>query len=495
MPDTTINYDALAQAVMRQFLAGSGGGAPVRAKAVSGTPTNIYGHGPGGLFSNPALERPVFSAMLLPNTGLAAALPVKRTQYTDPLYGILTGVTATSGSEADGVCDDPPTVGTAKLCMHTAVLGRLSRQTRVFDIDRAGKLTDRGEHTDFQIYGSPRDAGEQNPFVPTIPNGGGMAQVANNEVAKALFEFGVAWSRDFARLTFTGNPSNNTAGGGYKEFKGLDLLINTGYVDAITNAPCAAADSVVRDFGSRQIQANGALLVQTLTYMYRNAQYLAARANLQPVRFAFVMSWAAFYEIVNIWPVSYDTFRAAALIPTNATLFVNSESAVRTRDQMMGDMDNRTGQYLLIDGQRVPVILDDAITETQSVGGVFTSDIYLVPLTVLGGTEVLFWEYFDYNSPGGAMEMARAMAPEGSFQTSDNGRFLWHKKPPTNFCIQMLAKMEPRLMLLTPYLAARLENVSYVPLIPVRSSFPSDASTYVNGGQTNYNGYGPSYWD
>src|SRR3954466_1719335 len=105
------------------------------------------------------------------------------------------------------------------------------------------------------------------------------------------------------------------------------------------------------------------------------------------------------------------------------------------RDQMRGDIFNRTGQYLLIDGQQVPVILDDAITETEVGSGVFSSSIYFVPMTVLGNTPVTYLEYLNYDSAGGAMEAARTFAPDGTFYTSDSGRFLWIKKPPTNFCV------------------------------------------------------------
>ena len=122
-----------------------------RSKAVSSTPTSYYGHGPGGLFSSMALERPVFSAMALPRNGLQARLPVRRNNTMNPLYGIYTGVTATTGNEPDGVCDDPPIAGTSKLCEHSFVFSRRSRQTPVIDITRLGQVTNRGEHFDLQL--------------------------------------------------------------------------------------------------------------------------------------------------------------------------------------------------------------------------------------------------------------------------------------------------------------------------------------------------------
>ena len=88
-----------------------------RTKAVSSTTTD--GLALAG-FSNPA-RAPIFSAMVLPRTGLQNLLPVRGTRYANPLYGLFTGVTATTGSEPTGVCDDPPTAGLSKLCEHSFV--------------------------------------------------------------------------------------------------------------------------------------------------------------------------------------------------------------------------------------------------------------------------------------------------------------------------------------------------------------------------------------
>jgi hypothetical protein len=479
----------LAAAMLQQMQAGGS-----RYKAVSSTPTTVYGHGPGGLFSSPALERPIYSAMVLPMAGLASQLPAFPSTSTNPLFGIFTGVTATTGEEPEGVCDDPPTAGLSKLCMHQFVFGRFSRQTRVFDVDRAGKVTDRGEHMDFQMVGGPTDG--SNPFLPTLPGPSALGNVANNEVAKALFEVAVAWSRDFARQTYAGNPTNNTAGGGYKEFYGLDSLINTGYRDAETGVACPAADSLVMSFGGANVSTGGTTaataIVKQLTYMYRLVAIIAGRTGLMPARWAFSMPFSLFYEIVGLWPITYSTYRTAGLTPSGATTFVSADVELQMRTDMMGDMIERTGQYLLIDGQKVPVVIDDAITETDLTSGQFESDIYLVPLTVLGGRPVTYWEYFNYNTPGGALEMARAMAPDGSYYTTDNGRFMWHKKPPTNWCVQAVAKMEPRLLLLTPYIAGRLTSVRYTPLQHERSPF-TNSDYFVNGGSTSQSN-APSYY-
>lgn len=476
-----INYEQLAKELLSQS---------VSQKAVGSTPTATLGHGPGGLFSTPGMERPVFSAMVLPRVGLQSRLPIRPTNVTDPLFPIVTGVTATSGSEPEGVCDDPPIVGLTKLCMHSFTLGRFSRMTKIYDIDSIGRITNRGEFLDLRMMNNPLKWAGDNPNAPTAPGANGVENIARNELAKALFEFGVAWSRDFAKKIYDGNPSNNTAGGGYKEFYGLEYLVNTGYQDAETGQLCPAADSIVRDFGNKLVASNAADLIRQLTNMYRNTKYLATQAGLDPVKFAFTMPWSLFYEITEIWPISYMTYRAMAL-PDGSHNIVDAFDIEQMREQMRGDLYNHTGQYLLIDGQKVEVILDTSQPETENGDGTFTSDIYLLPMTVLGGTPSLYLEYFNYDAPGATMEFARYLAPEDSYYTTDNGRFLWHKKPPTNFCVQALAKTEPRLMLLTPYIAGRLTNVNYMPLMHERSPF-TDSGYFVDGGNTEYSA--PSYY-
>lgn len=482
--ETQIDYNKLIDAMLARTKEGGNG---IAYKTVpSTTPQGSYGHGPAGLFSAPGLSQPLFSTLALPYSGLQSILPAYPSRDAYPLYGIVTGVTGTTGDEPTNPCDDPPTVGLTKLCTHTAVFGRQSRQTPVVEIDRAGLWTNRGEFGDLRMMNNPfGTATEVN--VPTM-QGANYAQLAQNEFAKKMFEFAVGWSRDFARELYTGNPANNTAGGGRKYFYGLDILINTGYRDAETATACPAADSIVRSFGSLDISTNGGTLVRTVTNIYRNLRYIATKTGLDPATWVIVMPWSLFYEVTEVWPCAYLSYRCQNN-PTGTTNFIDASVQVQMRDDMRGNIFDRTGQYLLIDGQRVEVILDDAITETVLPGASFTASMYFVPLSVIGGTRVTYLEYFDQNF---SYEIGQAFAP-GFYQVTDGGRFLIHKKPPTNFCVQLLGKTEPRLVLRTPFLAARLTNIKYTPLAHERE-WEVDSSYYVDGGKTNRGGSFTSFY-
>lgn len=481
---------AAAQAILAQHA--SQALATTHKAVPSSTPTTYYAHGPGGLFSSPALERPLFSAMMLPNQGVLARLPLRQNRFAAPLYGIITGVTATTGSEPTGVCDDPPVAGLLKLCTQSVYFGRQSRMSRVFELDRMGLLQDRGEHLDLQWIGQPfgRDS---DPVAPTLPGMGGTNTALNSEVGKALIELAVAWSRDFAAEVYTGNPTNNTAGGGRKYFRGLDLLINTGYRDALTGVACSAADSIVRSAGNVNISTDvtGARTIyRNITDIFRQLQFNAAQMGLAPVKWVIAMRPTLFYELTEVWPIVYSTTRGLGLATEAAPIVSDTRYLNEQRDGMRGNLYQQTGQYLIIDGQQVEVVLDNAIAETNVGGGVFSSGMYFIPLTVLGGTVVTELEYLPYDGERSAMEAARAFGAEAFYQTTDNGRFLWHFKPPTNFCIQFLAKTEPRIVMRTPFLAARYTTIRYSPVSHERDWNP-DGTYYVDGGQTNYIGITP----
>ncbi len=463
-------------------------------KAAGTTPNTNYGHGTGGLFSNPALERDIYSAIIAaPYSGLQYYLPVRGTNITDPLDSIITGVTDTSGSEPTNICDDPPTSGLVKLCEHTYVLGRMSRQTPVYDISRGTRLANRGEHTDFQIFGAPNHVGGgPGMFAPTL--GIDMGAAANTEVGKIMLAYTVAWARDFARKIYTGNPATgNTAGGGYKEFYGLDILINTGYRDAVTGTACPAADSIIRSFGNVNVTTSPTNIVAAVTSTYFELLTKAATTNLMPVDWVLAMPLSLFYEITRVWPCSYLT--DGCVLSGNNTNFVNSGDQIKMRDEMRGDLATRSGQFLWVMGRKLPVILDDSITETRVGGDIFSAPIYFVPLTVLGGQPVTFIEYLNYNSIGVDKGIA-AFSPQGFFRITDNGRFLMAMKAPSNWCVQILGLTEPRIKVQTPYLAARITGVGYSHLPNVPSGFPDQTSYYRDGGSVNYTGYpwGPSFF-
>lgn len=463
----------------------------LKAATPSGTPTNIYAHGPGGLFSLPGVDPMVFNATIGVRS-VMSQLPVRSSVDTNPLYTTVTGVTGETGAEKDGVCDDPPVAGLTKACTLTAVFGRYEGMTRELELNRLGQYVNRGDPRDLRMMNTPNNVGLG---LFDAPFGRDFRSVVNQEVSKVFFELNTAMVRKLSRQSWIGNPTNNSANGGYKEFPGFDILIGTGKKDAETGVACPAMDSDVKNFNYKNVNGNdGGDIVQAMTYLFRYLRFNATHMGLDPATWIIAMRETAFYEVTAIWPCSYLTYMCNFNgREDQARLNVSADAQIAMRDDM------RNNQYLLMDGIKVPVVFDDGIAEESNTNnanvasGSFASDIYFIPMTVLGGVPVTYVEHFDFRNS----QMSEALV-EGmynySYRVYGDGTWIVHAKPPNNWCLQWITKIEPRIIMRTPYLAGRLNNIEYSPLQHTRDAYPGDPY-FVNGGGTSRNGFGPSYYN
>lgn len=482
----TAVLEQLAQAlapIIEQQKARSYGLGEVFKHDTSGTPGNVYSHGPGGNLTWPGVDPALFNATMGAQS-LLSQLPAVPSVYTNPTYFTITGVQGDTGSEMSGVCDNAPTAGLMKSCLVTSVFGRYERATPLIDVGRLGARNDRADPLDLRLVNSPMSSNL--PFGLGGGIGDPPGDVLTNEVSRKFWERNVSFHRLLSKQLWRGNPATgNAAGGGYKEMTGLQLLVNTGYVDADAGVACPAMDSYVRAFnyGRIDLATGAANLIATLTDMIYQLESRADRAGVSPVRFVLAMRPQLFYQITAIWPCSYLTtncLTSSAGTPLN----MDAQDVVRFRDEM------RAGKYLLVDGKRYDVILDDGIIEydgNSSGGnfprGCFATDIYVLPMSMIGGQSTLYLEYFQYTNPSasdalGNMILGRA---EGAFLT-------WPRQ--TNMCVQWQSRIEPRLVLRTPWLAGRISNVVYCPIQHERETFPEEPY-FANGGRTSRTG--PSY--
>lgn len=481
MPDSVLELLARELAPVMEQQKGRQFATVFKHDAPSGTPSGVqYSHGPGGNLTWPGVDPQVWSAMMGADS-LLSQLPTMPSLYTNPTYVTLTGVTDESGNEMDGVCDDAPIAGLVKACMTTSVFGKYDRATPLLDITRLGQRTDRADPVDLRLMNSP--IGRGGPFAGLNAIDPAPADLLTNEIERKFWERNITFQRLLSRQLWIGNPADNSAGGGYKEMTGLSILVNTGYVDAETNQLCPSMDSFVRSFGSAAVHDNSDNTVAALTNMYHQLKERARRSGVGPVRWVLAMSSGLFYELTAIWPCSYLSFRCASVLDGNGAMRgnIDAQDAVRFRDEM------RAGRYLIMDGERVEVITDDGIPETDgnegaTPRGCFTSDIYFLPMSV-GGTATLFLEYFQYSNP------SINDALQGMVLGRIDGAFLtWPRQ--RNMCVSWQSEIQPRLVLRTPWLAARLSNVKYCPIDHEPQPYPDDPY-HTNGGVTTRSG--PSY--
>ncbi len=447
----------------------------------TGTPDALHYVGPASLFGVAGLERELISTRIQPR-GLASVLPIRPSNTMNPMYPYITGFTATTGDVASTVCDDGPLAGHGKSCLQTAAFGRYTYMTRELELNRTGQVINRGEFQDFQLVNSPLVESQGGIFSGF----GGTPDIAN-EVLMRFLEVGVAYQNLLMRQLWAGNPANNV-GTGYLEFPGLDILIGTNKVDAITGTTCPSLNSDIKDFNYENV--NTGSIVNVMSYLMRYLRHNADRMNFTPVNWAIVMRPELFWELSAIWPCSYLTYRCAS--PDTFTLNVDAADQVRMRDDM------RQGNYLMLDGVRYNVILDDGIAEDSNTNNAnvpnpcFASDIYVIPLSA-GNMVTTYWEYFNYRGPNAAAETIADGGLGDDFWT-DGGVYLWHKKPPLNWCVQWISKIEPRIILRTPQLAGRITNVVYCPLQHTRQPF-NDDPYFVNGGESTARAVASLYSD
>ena len=93
-------------------------------------------------------------------------------------------------------------------------------------------------------------------------------------------------------------------------------------------------------------------------------------------------------------------------------------------------------------------------------------------------------EYFDMGNEV-ATEMMRFPAGEFGIMPLNNGLFLASAMR-NAFCYEYHFASRPRMILRTPFLAGRVDNITFSFRAPVRSPYP-DESFYANGGGTFVN--------
>jgi len=430
--------------------------------APTGTPSTPYYHGPNGIFGMYGLERSLISTRVQP-MGFADQIPVVASTDMNPMFGYITGFRAGTGARPTNVCDNSPTPGPIKTCVQTAQFGRWSMSTRELELTRIGQSINRAEFFDLQILNDPLVTAMGGIF-PDMPSE--TAMLLGREIVARMIELGVSLQEWISSVLYTGNPANNTVGGGYMEFPGLDILIGTTKVDALTGQSCPSLASYIYNFGYRMANDTGMnpTIVHVVTNALRQVKHNASRMNFGSTVWAIVMRENLFYELTNVWPCVYST--SGCLVPSGVDNNVDVMYNLQFRDAM------RVGQYLLVDGMQVPVIFDDAIFEDTPTDnatikpGQYASDIYIIPMTVRGGTPVTFWQTFDYS---------KGVAPgisDGKLSNifwTDAGRYLWNYDF-KNTCIIHTCRFQPRLILLTPHLACRITNVKYQPIEHTRDS-------------------------
>ena len=440
----------------------------------SGTPNAQYLHGTQGILSMPGLDPKVFSTIVGIEEGIVGELPFIPSVYDHPYYETITGIQADVGSEPSTVCADCVKSGLMKGCTQEAAFGRICRETREISMERMGQRVNRSDPMDLKLMNLLKIGSLAPSALP-------MSQRLDLEMTKILLEYGTSISRLLARMIWTGNPAA-AVGTGYVPFSGFDLLIATGHVDVVSATSCPSLDSDIKSFNYQLISdTTPADIVQVISAMYHYLKRLAETTRIMPVEWVLVMQPTLFHELSQLWPCRYSTYGCSLTDTTTGRMNVNAMEMVRERDRL------RAQRVLPIEGTEIRVITDVGIDEETNgdnaniPAGQMASDIYMIPLNVLGGTPVTYMEYFQFNNPN--LMDAKDWFHANGVWTTDNGAYLFTNSR-TMGCLKASGTIRPRLILQTPQLAGRITDVRYNPLQHERTPFPGDDTYFVDGGDT-----------
>lgn len=449
------------------------------------SPVMPYLHGPNGLFNRHNHANPVFATIMSPLMGVADALPVfNGARNLDNNFGgtdaafdnLITGVTAGNldsfANQPTAPCQDGPVAGLLKFCSMVNTFGNYKMATREVEITRAGRVADMTDAFSVQVANQfPQGLFATPSGLPSLQN------AVNNELASRIWEMGIGFQRMFAPRVFTGSPTNNN--GEAKDIVGLDTHINSGNkIDAQSQQLCTAANSDVKDFGSVVVSASTANLMRYIEMADAFSTYRARRQGLGTPEYIIAMRPELWFELTQVIPLQrYFAVLGQINQFTNARANVDMASLYTDRDKM------RESHLLPVNGRFIRVVEDDAIAETDlgNISGVptYKSTIYGIPLTVLGGFPVTFWEYFNHSNA--QANLIQQYAGQLTW-TTDGGMFRWFADFARG-CLKLNAVFTPRLRMRTPQIAWRINNVAYQPLQHFTSWDPNSAY-FVNGGVT-----------
>lgn len=425
----------------------------------------------GGLFSNPIVRPQTFSAIQQPDSFISR-LPLFKSLIQNEVSRILTGMTDASGTNPTTVCDNPPIPGNLKACITNLTFGKAFVGSKLKDTTEVGLFDSYGvQPVEVQNWAS-----DTSPLVPDPLRMTGVNFAS--EAALNLYEVSTFLRRIMARIEIDGNAALEPAAtelGWIKEFMGLSRLIVDGITDIYGNA-CPAADSLVEAWDeAADATVNGLTIVQLIHDLYFAKEDLARQVGMEGTRFYWVMDRRLFRTLVFLFSCTYAMARC-----TDGSAGNPIERGAAELERRFFEQWN--GRYLLISGMPVEVRFTSGAEIEEGTPN--TGRIFLVPDS-WNGRALTYLQYFpldnaqvqEFNRIGNTTGRFYSNAGLYAFATRSNG-----------FCDQLLTVSKLRMKVETPFLAARIDGVTFNNYVGYRNWNPAGSSFY-NGGSTFYTQY------
>lgn len=444
----------------------------------STTPTAQALHGPFpgnnnqyGVFSSAGVHPGMWNATARVQS-IGRYIPMFRSEFYNEIIEISTGVTAGSGNNSTNACAVGPKAGDLKTMQQVYTFGVIHMSTRIDDITQVGMRKNRSD-VDRQFY---NQASVDNPWLPQVPGIDGLSNTASR-LRASLYTLGVELERNVSPVHFVGvaGTEDNSYRGVARQWAGLDGLIKTGYTDAVTGLAAPRADSVVTNFNALVSGTDSFSrdIIEAVSDTYWSVVALAEALRIAGVQWALVMRPDLFKALTEVWACSYLTYRCSGT--TTEPVNQDAMAIYNARVSMFNE------QYLLIEGQRIPVILDNSIPRVTAGNNLYISDIYGVALSA-GGQPLLYGEYFPMDNAQAEEFATFAGMADAETSTVNNGMYRVFKRV-TGGCYEFDFFARARLILDAPFLSFRVDDVRYNSYYKQVDPIPG-TSFYTNGGVT-----------
>jgi hypothetical protein len=420
-----------------------------------------------GIFSQPGRKPDMFSAM--PRAlSLQAYLDMMPSDLYRNEIDLMTGVTEEGGTNATGWCGDPPSTGMTKKCTQRYSFGKYYIKDELVAAAQVGLRKNRAD-----VPRNILNLGAGSPLNRFVPESAFTLDDTFSQLRLNQFLVGVSAERDVCHVAIQGNAalgSANTQHGWIAEFTGLDSQIKTGYTDLDTGYACPAADSIVTSFNAAVsgTDAFGRTITEAWQDLMRGLTRRASRAGLSGVVWAAVMREELFYALTAQIACNYFTTRCTAA--TNAAQNQDAPQIEMMRLDMLED------QYLLADGKRIPVILDECMPQASLANKRWHSDLFVIPVA-WNGMPLTYFEYFPMDNQY-ATEFTQMLGQQVA--RLNNGLWLVGERD-TGLCLEHHYQMMIRLVLEAPFLAGRLDDIFYYYYPETNDAIPG-ASLHRDGG-------------
>lgn len=439
----------------------------------STTPSAQPMHGPlhgntaqYGPFSAAGVRPQMFSAMERPATWLDI-VAIESSDVWNEITEIMTGQLAGGTTNAASFCGNPPVPGWLKTCQQVYTFGKYYIKTDLNVLAYTGLRKNRADVPRQILNAGP----SSHPYIPDL-----MFNMADtgNLLATELYKIGNSLARTLELVSIQGTAGTDASRTGWwAEFAGLDGQIKTGYVDAVTSVTCPAVDSAVISFNAdvagTAAGGDGRTLVQALSELIWALWDRARNVGMNNVQWAIVMRKEQFRRVVDVWACNYLSYRCAGA--------QYAENNTNSADSRALQIEMMNGQYLLVDGVQVPVVFSEGIPNPAVGNAQYQADIFVVPVS-WEGMPLIKIQHFDMNNPYLAAKSSFTNAD--AVTTMNNGLFLVGRRD-TGLCVEYHFQAMMRLILETPFLAGRLDDVTYTYRAPTRQAIPG-SSLYADGG-------------